>query len=68
MNHTLNFSFLSVLPVALAHSFSGSIAICCVLLVFVDAVMFTFNGLFGDVMLPQRPCCSVVHVLIFRQT
>jgi len=58
-------NFLCILPVAVYRSSSGGVATCNTLCTsgFVDDIMFSYNGLHGNVTLPQQPHCNVLHGL-----
>jgi len=53
-----------MLPMVVAWFFSGGIAIHYVLPSFVDGIMFSCNGRYGGVMLPQQACFSAVCIII----
>jgi len=55
--------YLSVCPLGYLKNHIPSSAICYVLIVFVDDIMFLYDGPSGSVTLLQQLCCYVVHGL-----
>jgi len=54
-------NFLYLLPVSVARSSLGGVAICYLFPVFVDDLLFSYNGPYGSMPIPlQRRPCSVL--------